>query len=62
MSTRLQDSMRVKEGLQCDTSALNFTSAVLLNDEDVRKNIKVWNRNNFLHFTRNQLNSEALSL
>ena len=53
MSTGLQDSMRVKERLRCDTSAMSFTSAALLNDEDVRKNIKVWNRNDFLHFSRN---------
>ena len=33
--------MRVKERLQCYTSALSFTSAVLLSDEDVRKNSKV---------------------
>ena len=36
MSTRLQDSTRVKERLQCDTSAMSFTLAVLLSDEDVR--------------------------
>ena len=47
MSTRLQDLMRVKERLQCDTSGMSFTSAVLLNDEGERKNIKVRNRNDF---------------
>ena len=53
MSTRLQGSMRVKKRLQCDTSAMSFTSAVLLNDEDVRENIKVRSRNDVLHFSRN---------
>ena len=53
MSIRLQDSMRAKERLQCDTSAMSFTSAVLLSDEDVRKNSKVGKWNDFSHFSGN---------
>ena len=41
MSTQMQDSMRVKERLQFYTSALSFTSAFLLSDEDVGENSKV---------------------
>ena len=33
--------MQVKQGLQCDTSAMSFRSAVLLGDEDEKKNGKV---------------------
>ena len=61
MSTRLQNSVRVKGRLQCDTSAMSFTSAVLLNDEDVRKNSKVGKRNDFSYFLENCMNLEALS-
>ena len=61
MSIRLQDSMRAKESLQCDTSAMSLTSAVLLSDEDVRKNSKVGKRNDFSHFSGNSLKSKALS-
>ena len=54
MSIRLQDSMRAKERLlQCDTSAMSFTSAVFLSDEDVRKNSKVGKRNDFSHYSGN---------
>ena len=53
MSTRLQDSVRVKGRLQGDTSAMSFTSAVLPNDEDVRKDSKVGKRNDFSHFSEN---------
>ena len=52
ISTRLQDSMRVKEHLQCDTSAMSFTSAVLLSDKDVGK-IKMEKRKDFAHFSIN---------
>ena len=33
--------MRVKQGLPCDTSAMSFTSTVLLDDEDEKKNGRV---------------------
>ena len=52
--------MRVKEHLQCDTSAVSLTSAVLLSDKDVGK-IKMKKRKDFVHFLGNTLNSEALS-
>ena len=42
---------------------MSFTSAVLLvSDEDVRKNIKGRNRNDFFHSSVNWLNLEALSV
>ena len=42
---------------------MSFTSAVLLvSDEDVRKNIKGRNRNDFFHFSGNWLNLETLSV
>ena len=43
MPTRLQDSMSPKQCLQCDTSAMSFTSVVLLGDEDenLKKNGQV---------------------
>ena len=42
---------------------MSFTSAVLLvSDEDVRKNIKGRNRNDFFHFLGNWLNLETLSV
>ena len=53
--------MRVKGRLQCDTSAMSFTSAVLLSDEDGRKNSEVGKRNDFSCFTGNEMNLEALS-
>ena len=33
--------MCIRDSLQCDTSAMSFTSAVLLGDEDEKKNGKV---------------------
>ena len=56
MSTRLKYSVQVKRRLQCDTSAMTFTSAILLKDEDVRKNSKVGKRNDFSYFSGNQMN------
>ena len=53
MSIRLQDSVRAKERLQFYTSAISFTSAVLLSDEGVRKNSKVRKRHDFSHFSGN---------
>ena len=52
--------MQVKEHLQRDTSAMSFTSAVLLSDKDVGK-IEMEKWKDFAHFTGNTLNSEALS-
>ena len=50
--------MRLKELLKCDVSAMGFTSAVLVNDEDS----KVGKRNDFnWHFSASWLNFEALS-
>ena len=53
--------MRLKELLQCDTSAMSFASAFLRSDEDrrIKKNSKVGN--DFSHFSRDYLKSEAFS-
>ena len=42
--------MRAKERLQFYTSAMSFTSAVLLSDEGLRKNNKVGKRHDFRTF------------
>ena len=54
MSTRLQNSIRVKERPHFDTSLTNFEAAFLLNgEEELMKSINVGKRNHFSYFSEN---------